>query len=192
MRVILLLLFLSLLLPGPLAAHGVKLLAVAEGEQIIGQGYFIGGGPAVNSPLSLRDQQDREVAGGQTDAQGKFKLPLPPDLQGEYRLLLLAGQGHQAERVIRLAGAEVSPPAPLLPGEAPARAPAQQADDALGQITRQLAELQEQIINLQLTLEQGQAVTWEKIMAGLGYILGLLGLAAYCRYRPKSSASEKG
>jgi nickel transport protein len=194
MRVLLIFLFLLLWAPGPLQAHGVKLLALAEGGQLSGRGYFVGGGPAMNCPLSLRDEQDQEIARAQTDAQGKFNFSLPLDLQGTYRLLLLAGPGHQAETLLRLGGADTSdtPVPPAAAGTEP------EPGQSLAQISRQLAGLQEQVLNLQLALEQGETITWEKIMAGLGYILGLLGLATYCRCRPfvkrdppKSSSAER-
>jgi hypothetical protein len=67
------------------------------------------------------------------------------------------------------------PPAP--------QAAAADTGQSLRQLTRQIEGLQAQIMNLQLALDQSTAITWEKIMAGLGYILGLLGLATYCRCR---------
>jgi nickel transport protein len=182
--------------PAPAWAHGVKLLAAVNDGRISGQGYFTGGGPVMNSPLSLRDPQGKEIKTGRSDGRGRFQIPLPSDLpEGDYTLLLLAGPGHQAESLIRITSA---------PSPAPAASPAL-ASAALRQepppancragleaIERRLAGLEDKIEQLQLAQAQAAEITWEKIIAGLGYILGLLGLAAYCRYRSGASRLKDG
>ncbi|MDR1396183.1 MAG: carboxypeptidase-like regulatory domain-containing protein [Desulfarculales bacterium] len=178
---------LLLLTPAPAWAHGVKLLATLNEGKISGQSYFVGGGPVMNSPLSLRDQEGKEIRSGRSDERGRFQIILPPDLpEGDYTLLILAGQGHQAESLIRItSAAPARPEAGLTAGPAPAgRAPLPENMRAgLAAIENRLAGLDEKIDQVQLAQAQTAGITWEKIIAGLGYILGLLGLATYCRYR---------
>lgn len=189
-------LFIILLLgtPAPVQAHGVKLLASVKEGRISGQGYFVGGGPVMNRPLSLRDQQGKEIQTGQSDGQGKFQIVLPPDLpEGDYTLLLLAGQGHQAQSLIRITSAHPPGGGSALRTAARGSPPPESLLTGLEQIENRLAGLEEKIGQLQLAQAQDSEITLEKIISGLGYIMGLLGLATYlrCRYGARRTKNGK-
>ncbi|MFZ5586190.1 MAG: hypothetical protein ACOZHQ_09695 [Thermodesulfobacteriota bacterium] len=176
--------------PDVALAHKVGLYAYVEDGQIKGQAYFAGGGKAVNSPVAARDGAGKDLGQAVTDDQGRFSLPLPAGVAPPLRLTLLASQGHQASYEIpasELSGAAPSAPAPASAAETSASAPGPGLDSAeLERVVAKVVGEKLAPLNAQVARLAGERqVTVHDIAAGIGYILGLFGLAAWFKSRRK-------
>ena len=184
-------LVLPLLLSAPASAHKVSVFAYVEGGNIKGEGYFAGGSKALNCQVEVIDDQGRKVAAGATDDKGEFSLPLAPGARPPLSVELKASMGHQGHYTVSAAemggttGAAAAVSAAPAPAAAPASNPAgdpAQLEALVGRVLEaRLAPLTAQVAKL--AGERGASV--HDVFAGLGYILGLLGLASYLRYRRK-------
>ena len=174
-------------------AHRVNLFAWYDGKMILAEGYFSGGNKAMDSAVLVFDSGGKEVYHGMTDKKGEFSFKPPGN--GEYRLVLEAGMGHRAEALVSVQGTESGPAAPeagqagLQIAESPEPKGAGQAakDAHKGTVAltsaefeqildRKLNPIKEQLLRL---AEQGDKVGFRDVVAGLGYIAGLMGLAMY-------------
>jgi len=164
-------------------AHKVNLFAWYDGKMILSEGYFSTGTKAVNSTILVLDSEGKEVFHGMTDKKGEFSYKPPGN--GEYRLVLEAGMGHRAEALVSIQGMESE-------GAAPEAGQAAK-DTYNGTVTltnaefeqildRKLNPIKEQLLRL---AEQGNRVSFRDVVAGLGYIAGLMGLAIYLAQRKR-------
>ena len=149
------------------------------------------------------DARGAELLTGRTDDQGQFSFKVPQ--RTELRIVLIAGQGHQAEWTLqademkksasqtslRQSGATATPteekeivsktvfdrstaaPDSAIKPEELETIIENVLDQKLKPITRMLADLR----------QEGPSV--RDIIAGIGYILGLVGIAAYVHSRKK-------
>lgn len=178
----------------PALAHKVSLFAYVENGVIKGEGYFAGGDKAKDCPVLLQDAQGRELASTRTDGQGGFSLPLPAS-PPPWKLVMPAGQGHQAGFTLR--AEDASPGAASAP-EAGAEASAAAGEAAvvtagpggglspalLEELVGRVVEKRLEPIKAGLARMEGEgAYGLRDIVGGLGYILGLMGLAAYFKSR---------
>lgn len=180
---------LTMLFCGQAWAHKVAVYAYAEGDKLMGEGYFAGGDKAMNCPVELYDSQGKLLAKGQTDGQGAFVLP-KPQAAPPLKLVLNAGEGHRAEYEVTAEDLGVEEGQPAAATAAPATS--QQAAPAAGaalegvdaaQLERIVSQAVEQKIGplrAQLTkLAADQPSMLTQIVGGLGWILGLVGISAY-------------
>jgi nickel transport protein len=185
-------------------AHRVSVFAWVDGDKIYLESKFAGGHPVKSGKVVVTDPQGVELLSGVTNDEGEysFKIPKRTDL----KIVLIAGQGHQAEWTIHKAemgdlpagtasetSAEKAGPSEqksavtktsaanesVMPGVAMSQKELEAAlesvlDQKLKPITRMLADL-----------EQG-GPSIKDIFAGIGYIFGLVGVAAYVQSRKKS------
>lgn len=180
-------------------AHKVNVFAYLENGHIKGEGYFPSGDKAQNSLVELVDNQGKVVGSTRTDSQGEFALPLPAGATPPLKVVLKASMGHQGDYtlgwgdrdVVDTAGQgapAVAAATPPSTGQATATtAPAAPVDQ--GDLDKRLARLLDQRLQpltAQIAkLEADRGVTLHDVVAGLGYILGLLGLAAYLQNRKR-------
>jgi nickel transport protein len=176
---------------GPAAAHKVNVFAYAEGGELLGQGYFPGGDPCRGCRVELLGPGGGVLAQTETDDHGEFRLARPQDGAGapltlrlhasmghasEYRLtaseLGLERQGAGGPAAKEGAGAGAAPGAGGAAGRQALRREVRAAvEEALAPVRRRLAEM------------QAQPVTVREVVGGLGYIVGLLGVALYLKSR---------
>ncbi len=180
-------------------AHKVNLFAWYDGKMILAEGYFSSGNKAMDSVILVFDSGGKEVFHGMTDKKGEFSFKPPGN--GEYRLVLKAGMGHQAEALVSVQAMESGSAAPeaghagLQTAESPGlKGDGHAAKDAhKGTVTltsmefeqildRKLNPVKEQLLRL---AEQGDRVGFRDVVAGLGYIAGLMGLAMYLIQRKR-------
>lgn len=104
---------------GTAQAHRLKLFVTAEGGEISGYAFFVGGGRPEGVPFVVKDAQGREVARGSTDDRGDFRWR--PPAAADYTIVVDTGDGHWSETKIdadRLAEA-----GPAAPATAPTASP---------------------------------------------------------------------
>ena len=164
----------------PAFAHRLNVVALVQGEKVTGEAYFVDGSPAQNAVVTALDPAGKELARTTTDAQGRFSFPLR--VRCDHRVVVDAGDGH---------GKTVTVPAKEMPGTLPAwdGEPASSGQEAASPASAQgpveassgqLAAIQEQLAGLRKELARHESkVRFHDVLAGLGFILGLMGLAFY-------------
>jgi len=181
-------------------AHQLYVFAYAQGNTIHGEAYFRGRIPAKGLPVEVVGPNGEELGRTQTDQQGKFVFEA--QRQCDHRLVVKTADGHQAEFVVaaaELAGAGVredsseNEPAPgaAPPQSRPSESSRPVADSApssrpaepspgLGVLSARIEALQSQVGALRQQLDDHEkAVRLRDLVGGIGYILGLAGVAFY-------------
>ncbi|MBK5939451.1 hypothetical protein [Halochromatium roseum] len=105
-------------LSGPVQAHRLQVFASADGDQIQGRAYFVGGHPARGIEIQLLDADGQQVAELSSDDDGRFRAQV--SVVDDYRVVAKSGDGHRAEWPIaasELVGvfADVRPTPPTAP-----------------------------------------------------------------------------
>jgi nickel transport protein len=198
------------MLGGSALAHKLQVFASAEGALISGSAYFAGGGAASGARIEIRDGEGALLAEILPDREGKFDYAASSPV--DHLIRAITADGHDAEW--RVAGDELgagfasaaapvggvgmphraeTPPATVA-GSAPlagsnpviTAAPLQTSPDPALEaaieraIARQIRPLREQLKAAE------DRVLIQDILGGLGYILGLTGLALWWMARRPS------
>lgn len=163
----------------PAWAHKIKLFATAEGTTIAGYAYFSGGGRAQEAAVAAA-AAGRTVYQGHTDDQGAFRFEATA--RADHRLTVDSGDGHVASFTIAAAELPESLPAgdsamTAAPAAVPPVFTAAPADDnrlaelVARAVARQVRPLREQLDAYE------QTTRWRDALGGIGFIVGLGGLA---------------
>lgn len=173
----------------PAAAHRVYISAWVDNDRMCSESMFSTKSMARGSTVTVRDKAGTVLHEGKTDEQGMACFPLPAQ-PAELIFVLEAGQGHRAETSLlpedfqdQLIAAE---PAPVEEGimiskgaeDKVVTAAATDMDrEAVAAIVR--TELQKQLgpIRQGLTALQAREPGMVEIFGGIGWILGLAGVA---------------
>ena len=172
-----------LVFPAGAFAHRVTLFAWVEGDTVHTESKYPDGTRVREGLIRVLDREGRELLQGKTNERGEFSFPIPR--REDLRIVLEAGMGHRADWPLtreELGGAGPPPSLPA-PAQAPATAPAafstaelEQAlekalDRKLAPVVKLLSELHEPRLRI------------ADIVGGLGWIIGLAGLAAWMKQR---------
>lgn len=184
----------------PAAAHKLFVFATVRGKMIEGEVYYQGGDPAPDIKITIIGPGDTTLEETQTDQEGRFRFE--PRWRIDYRLAADAGFGHRFEYVVP--AADLPPELPsYVPGDATS-SPVSTADrsseagrppssDHRGSPT-EIEALNQQIAALRRDLDRWKAqLRMQDILGGIGYILGLMGLASYLlgKRRPSSQIAAR-
>jgi nickel transport protein len=190
----------------PLAwGHGVHVFAYVDGQKIFVEGYFTGKSKAVDSVVEVFDAQGNKLTEGRTDNNGvySFKALDVVPVRGDLRIVLKAGPEHQAEFLIpaselpaypkRKAGVAPTqnnpqPQEMSLGGSRTAETSQDQA--ALKRIVEEAVDSKIQPLETMLGKQQKllmelkeKSISLTGIIGGIGWILGIVGVAAYLMSR---------
>jgi nickel transport protein len=188
---------------GSASAHRVNVFAWVEGGVVHVEGKFSGGKKVKAGKITVMDSQGVELLSGRTNDQGKFSFKVPK--RTDLRIVLIAGQGHQGEWTLRADEMKE------LPSETALEASAEKATQSKGKETfsitstdpstvepdtaikpEELEAIIENVLDKKLKpitrmladlRQEGPSV--RDIIAGIGYIFGLVGIAAYVYSRKK-------
>lgn len=192
----------------PTQAHRVNIFAWLEGETVVVECGFSRSSPVKNGQITVVDAvSGAELLQGRTDDQGMFRFPVPQAARQGHglRLVLAAGEGHantwtmDAEEFAPLRGAPaVSQAAPaaqavaagdgasLSPessGAAHSSAAGMVPLEAVRQVVDSALEARLAPIRRELAALNTSEPTVRDIVGGIGWILGLVGIACYFRRR---------
>lgn len=174
--------------PALALAHSMHVFAYIDGETIKGESAYGDGSPVSGAALEVHDCDGRLVGRAKTSAEGSFSLPLKqgrPPLEVQIK----DGGGHACSYTLEpetssqeaSAGVatETSDSTPPDPGPSMAE-PAPQEDVAL-MLRRELAPIKAQLARLASRRTIGLA----EVVGGLGWIIGLAGLAMWFKSRKR-------
>lgn len=178
---------------GPASAHGVFIFAWVDGDRICTDSYFSKKSKVQGGRVSMRNAAGDIMQSGLSDSQGGLCFARP-DERKDLFFVVDAGEGHRAEFKLR---------AEDLPGETPAddkpfspeatvsltvteTLEAGNLEENLRYIVRE--ELQSQLSPIRKALAGGgsdQSPGLREIVGGLGWVVGLFGLAFWWTSRKK-------
>ena len=178
------------------SAHRVNIFAFVDGDAVQVECGFNRSQKVKQGTVEVFDATTGvQLLQGTTDDNGVFRFPVTAELRKaghDLNIRIIAGEGHQNDwtvaadelassgtpKAVAVAAAEVpATPASLVAGQAAPSAEIERIVDAaldakLSPIKRMLAEQTEAGPNLR------------DIIGGIGWIFGLIGVAAYFRRRP--------
>ena len=177
------------LISSPAYAHKVHLFAYVDGDYIKTESRFNGGRPARGCDIQVQSSSssNQDIAvNGKSDEKGFFHFPMA-NLTGDLDIIITCGDGHRgswhlAENEYLFTEAEPvdhvhaqSKPVPVQVGDSDndmlRQIIAEEVEKKVAPLRRELAQLAEHRTSLQ------------DILGGIGYILGLAGLAAYMKFK---------
>lgn len=198
MRVLWTVILLVGLAAGRAEAHRVNIFAYIENGNILVECAFRKSSPVMHGSVIVTESAGgKEILRGETDEQGHFAFPIPQDVvaaHGDLNIRIVAGEGHQNDWTVT---AEEMGAVPTTTESAQPVAPATSASFAApaDSVTLTRTEL-ESIVNgaldaklapiKRMLLEQTESgPTLKDIVGGIGWIFGLVGVAAYFKSRPR-------
>jgi nickel transport protein len=183
--------------PGTAWAHTLNVFAHVEGRQIRGNAYFPGNVPAREVQVTAVAPDGRTLGRTKTDQEGDFALDIRE--RCDTKIVAASEDGHGAEFTVHAAempqdlpaaapsdGSPVGPPGQ--PAVRPAGPPAIPGQDVLGEIQAlraQVIELRGQVYDYE------QRLRFRDVLGGLGYILGLAGVACYLLSLRRAGTTKK-
>lgn len=190
---------------GSASAHRVNVFAWVQGDTVYVESKFAGGKMVKAGKIVVMDSRGNELRSGLTNDQGEFSFKIP--LRTDLKIVLIAGQGHQAQWIIPAAeiegisseadapaGAEVSKQPQKSTGLSEPQAEIEPQTSTPEKKLQELEALIETVLDRKLkpitrlladTQQKGPTVG--DIFGGLGYIMGLVGIAAYVHSRKKKA-----
>lgn len=189
-------------------AHRVNIFAWIEGNTVYTESFFSSGNKAQSSTIRATDQNTGKLlAEGKTNTKGEWSFPLSAEAlksKDPIVITLDAGQGHASTWTLEaqdFADAAMPSTAPTAPEKTPAATSTTSSapPSSTETVTMTKAELesivrtavQQELVHVKGQLAKLNAqilqpkTTVKDIFGGLGYILGLLGLAAFIQYRKR-------
>lgn len=171
-----------LLAPWPALAHKVTVFAWVEGEMVHTESKLSGGKEVHAGKIEIFDHRDQKILEGTTDDHGQFSFPRPESASA-LKIVLTAGMGHTNFWLIppEELGGSRAPENPQADAPPPPTPVGSSLDaDTLEAIVERT--VQRELAPLKAQLAQ-EAWGLRDIVAGVGYIIGLMGLASYIQYR---------
>jgi nickel transport protein len=186
----------------PANAHRVTVFAWVDGHTVHVQSKFAGGKRVKGGKITVLDLKGNILHKGTTNEQGEFsfKIPKPTAL----RIVLNAGMGHRAEWTVPLeeiqgagstAGEGKTPLRAQVKTPDPRKRPAVLSgsvdpEEIQRAVERAMDKKLQQVMRL-LSEERDRGVSLSDVMGGIGYILGLMGVAAWAHNRRRASKVEE-
>jgi cobalt/nickel transport system permease protein len=182
---------------GTAHAHRVNIFAWWDGSAVQTESYFASGTKAINAKVEMKDAENNTVATCRTDNKGRCTLTAKEP--GRYRITVYAGMGHKADTELIIgkdslaegktyevnkpvqvqdAGPTASSP---LKGESEKKCLTQEDIDRI--IEKRLRPLYTVLERIE---QEQHKVRIKDVAGGIGYILGLAGIALYVWSRRKT------
>lgn len=186
------------LLPVATEAHRLNIFASNEGTIIRGSVYFQGMRAARTAPIRVLDPAGALLANVVTNEAGAFTFQVTRRVAHHFVADL--GDGHRAEFIVSAEQLPPFLPAPSLPEPAEpvvgttsegtkAVMPADVAQEAIetiveNTVARHVGPLRQQIAAYE------DRIRWHDVLGGIGYIVGMTGVACYFLARRRSDPTE--
>ncbi len=191
----------------PVEAHKVRIFAYCEGDTIMGETAFSGGRTPKNAEITVTDAASgKTITTCRTNDHGEFSFPVPArarDQRLDLKLILHAGEGHRGEWLLKAEdyldegnGDSETRATPPEKAATESPAPTEKTETVKNLDEQQISRLIEQALDRKLgpikrlLLEnQDRGPTVQDIIGGIGWLIGLAGIAAY--FKAKKNTGEK-
>jgi len=179
---------------GPAMAHRVTIFAWVEGDKIFTESKFSGGKRVNQGDVIVYDSEGNQLLKGKTDDKGEFSFEIPK--KTSLKIVLMAGMGHRGEWTIPVSELEdvAGPQIEITSSRKAVRKKTGKPPEVSHLSSNEIRLTVEEAIDKRLkpvmkilvALRENRP-TFRDIFGGIGYILGLVGIAAYFNYRRKSA-----
>lgn len=193
-------------------AHKVMIFAWAEGDTVHTESKFNGGKKVKCGEIIVSDLEGNKLVAGKTDDEGEFSFKIPK--KTSLKIEVIAGMGHRGEWMLPAEELGDAAAAETTTAEAPApetETPPKQeetaaetapvpsepqkenppvsvtpvkSEDIQAAVEKALDKKLKPVMKL-LVESQEHKPSFNDILGGIGYILGLVGVAAYFNSRRK-------
>jgi nickel transport protein len=205
-RIFMLILVGSFLVTGNTWAHRVNVFAWAEGDIVYVEGKFSGGKNIAGGTITVTDSSGVVLLTGRTNEQGEFSFKRPQ--LTDLKIILNAGMGHRAQWVLPADDGHAGHPADDVQVEkANARSKPISPDDPInhqhaqtqtavyaGPSRAEIEAIVEKALDKKmkpvfkmLAESNPKGPGFGDVLGGIGYIIGLVGIAAYFHNRRKKN-----
>lgn len=166
-------------------AHKVNIFAYVEGEKIYTESYFNDGKKCIDSKIEVFDNRGNKLLEGLTDKEGEFSFEVPSE-NGNLKIVLTASMGHRAEYSISadeirgsvgLIKEENEEPVSIVFPETSSVDLKEIQSIIEDTLDEKLKPIMREIIEIKKSQEDRISPT--EIIGGIGYIIGIFGIAAY-------------
>lgn len=166
-------------------AHKVNIFAYVEGEKIYTESYFNDGKKCIDYKIEVFDNQGNKLLEGLTDKEGEFSFEVPSE-NGNLKIVLTASMGHRAEYSISadeirgsvgLIKEENEEPVSIVFPETSSVDLKEIQSIIEDTLDEKLKPIMREIIEIKKSQEDRISPT--EIIGGIGYIIGIFGIAAY-------------
>lgn len=166
-------------------AHKVNVFAYVEGEKIYTESYFNNGKKCIDSKIEVFDNQGNKLLEGLTDKEGEFSFEVPLEDEN-LKIVLTASMGHRAEYSISadeirgsvgLIKEENEEPVSIVFPETSSVDLKEIQSIIEDTLDEKLKPIMREIIEIKKSQEDRISPT--EIIGGIGYIIGIFGIAAY-------------
>lgn len=166
-------------------AHKVNIFVYVEGEKIYTESYFNDGKKCIDSKIEVFDNQGNKLLEGLTAKEGEFSFEVPSE-NGNLKIVLTASMGHRAEYSISadeirgsvgLIKEENEEPVSIVFPETSSVDLKEIQSIIEDTLDEKLKPIMREIIEIKKSQEDRISPT--EIIGGIGYIIGIFGIAAY-------------
>ena len=168
-----------LVLASPALAHRINVFALDEGGTVYTESTFAGKRPVKKGVVRVLTEQGTQLLSGETDELGIFRFSRPDS--GVLVVEVDAGMGHKSQWTLEAVDGAVGippddPVVPVSPNVGPGESGLSPGD------WKKMDRMVETAVTM--ALHRAKAETrLQDIVGGIGYIVGLLGLAAWLQNR---------
>jgi nickel transport protein len=205
--IIALVIFSTLLTSVPAYSHKMRVFAYGEGDTISGEAAFSGGRMAKGIDIIVEDSKTGEkILETRTGEDGTFSFAVPDIARSgrlDLRIIGEGGDGHRGEWLLAAADylvlddrGHVDQPIKQNPqkaaspkSRAPSAAPSCDKEELSAIVDAALAR-QLAPIKRSLAEQSERRVSIQDILGGLGYLIGLAGIAAYFRSKRTTGGTD--
>jgi len=206
---------LILMLASTAHAHKLSVFAFVKGQKIAGEAYFMDGAPCKNCRLEATDAATGEILHEDaTDANGKFSFDIPG--MSAINVVVDSEGGHRGEYIVtddEIRGASVSSSvqSDMATEKAPEQRPPLSSETGISAgtpkqpqecivpnstnieaivesaVDRKIGHIENMLIEMR---KESSRPGITEILGGIGYIIGLVGLAAYLKYGRRGGGGD--
>lgn len=168
-------------------AHRVNVFAYVENGTVHTESYAQDGSAVKGGLIQVYDGEGGLVHRGETDESGMHSFPVPA--RGRLTIVLDASMGHRATFSLET-GEPAREGTTTVPGTGPDRQVSGVELEDIRQVVREEVSAQLAPLLRQAARERRDRITASEVFAGIGYILGLAGIALLV-YSRKGSGSKR-
>lgn len=186
------LIFLSLLMvmaSSNAFAHKVNIFAYVEGDTVYTESYFPDGRKVEGGLIEVYDSQGNKLLDGRTNKHGQFNFK--PPKKDDLKIVLIASMGHKNSYTLSANdlpdNIEAQEPEELKFQESEVKEVVQVDLEQIKRIIGSCLDEKLKPIMRQLTKAQQKEVSFTKVIGGIGYIFGIMGMILYFLSRKKKN-----
>jgi nickel transport protein len=166
----------------PVLAHKVIIFAWVEGDTVFTESKFSGGREATGARVLVFDRAGKQLLEGKTNNKGEFSFKIPK--LTDLRIVLIAGMGHKAEwRIPESEIKEAGVSEKKMAGEFSQPMDVGLSKEEIKELIEESLDRKLRPIVRMMTESQSKGPSVTEIVGGIGYILGLMGVAIYFKNR---------